>query len=379
MSWFLPPCISSVVMETMRWLLLILAAAAVLAALLNFVRAPDTTFCWKLALGAGEYGHWLALFPLGVALLAAGTLSGGWRWTVAGLGALAVAGFLRPAFTAARLQAGFSWGRLYHRAPAPVGPVHTEVYARPAGRELKLDFYPAAGGTRPAPCLIVVHGGGWDSGDSTQMPEWNRRWAARGWAVAAINYRLAPAHPWPAQGDDVRAAVAWLQANASRLGLDASRFVILGRSAGGQVASAAAYGMRDPAIRGVIALYAPHDMQFAWGVSREDDALNSVKLMRQLFGGAPDTPERKALYDSASGQLLATAGSPPTLLIHGYPDTLVWYRHSRRLAARLAELGVPCTHVELPWATHAFDYNPDGPGGQMADAAIGEFLDRVGL
>ncbi|MDQ5980904.1 MAG: hypothetical protein QG602_3882, partial [Verrucomicrobiota bacterium] len=69
--------------------------------------------------------------------------------------------------------------------------------------------------------------------------------------------------------------------------------------------------------------------------------------------------------------------SPPTLLVHGYPDRLVWYRHSRRLAARLTELGVPGTHVELPWATHAFDYNPDGPGGQVADAAITEFLGRL--
>jgi acetyl esterase/lipase len=275
------------------------------------------------------------------------------------------------------MYAGFSWGRLYHRSATPASPVQTEIYARPGGEELKLDFYAAAGGKRPAPCLVVVHGGGWDSGDNTQMPEWNHRWAARGWAVAAINYRLAPQHPWPAQGEDVRAAVAWLKANATRLSLDAERFVILGRSAGGQVATAAAYGMRDSAIRGVIALYAPHDMQFAWSVSREDDALNSVKLMRQLFGGPPDTPERQALYDSASGQLLARAASPPALLIHGYPDTLVWYRHSRRMAARLAELGVSCTHLELSWATHAFDYNPDGPGGQVADAAIESFLNRV--
>ena len=62
--------------------------------------------------------------------------------------------------------------------------------------------------------------------------------------------------------------------------------------------------------------------------------------------------------------------SPPALLIHGFPDTLVWYRHSRRLTTRLQEFGVACTHVELPWATHAFDFIPDGPGGQVADAAI---------
>ena len=96
--------------------------------------------------------------------------------------------------------------------------------------------------------------------------------------------------------------------------------------------------------------------------------------MRQYFGGPPDSPERSALYDTASGQLLADKNSPPTLLIHGYPDTLVWYRHSRRLAAHLKELGVAHTHIELPWATHGFDYNPNGPAGQITDHAIDDFL-----
>lgn len=368
-------------MESMRWLLLFLSAAAALVSLLNFVRAPDSTFWWKVALATGEFGHWLALFPLGLAILAGVASAGPVRAVSVGLGLLAAAGLLRPAVSAARLSPAFSWTRLYWHAPVSPVTVQAVVYARPDGRDLQLDFYAPPfrkDTTRLPPCLVVIHGGGWENGDNTQLTVWNHRWATLGWAVAALNYRLAPAHPWPAQRDDVLAAVAWLKANAGRLGIDSTRFVILGRSAGGQIASAAAYGAHDPAIRGLIALYAPHDMQFAWGVSREDDALNSVRLMRQLFGGPPDIPERVALYDSGSGQMLARADAPPTLLIHGHPDTLVWYRHSRRLAARLKELGVPCRHVELPWATHAFDYNPDGPGGQVADAAIAEFLGRVG-
>jgi acetyl esterase/lipase len=365
----------------MRWILFSLSAVVSLAATLNVVRAPDTTLGWKLALVVGEFGHWLVLVPLALAGVAAWTTTGSWRLAILGGCALAVAGLVRPAVSAARLTDRFDWVRLYRLGPEPRGSVRPEVYARPGGQEMKLDFYAPAlrqDTTRRPPCLVVIHGGGWDSGDNTQLTAWNHRWAARGWAVAALNYRLAPAHPWPAARDDVRAAIAWLKANADRLGLDPERLVILGRSAGGQIATAVAYGEIDPAVRGVIALYAPHDMTFAWGVSREDDALNSVKLMRQYLGGPPDNPERTALYESASGQHLAGRHSPPTLLVHGYPDRLVWYRHSRRLAARLQELGVPHTHVELPWATHAFDYNPDGPGGQVADAAIAGFLDQVG-
>ena len=128
--------------------------------------------------------------------------------------------------------------------------------------------------------------------------------------------------------------------NADRLGFDPTRLVLLGRSAGAQIATAVGYGANDPAIRGIVALYGPHDMPFAWSVSREDDALNSIKLLRQLFGGPPEG-KRRMLYESASGQLLGTHGFAPALVIHGANDTLSWCRHSERLAARLQELNAP--------------------------------------
>lgn len=367
----------------MSWFLLLLAAASALVSLLNFGRAPDWVWAWKTAIVTGEYGHWLALWPLGLAGLAALVANGPGRPATLALCAVSVVALLRPAVSAWWIGRGlgegaFAFGRLYAGTKPPAASVRTEVFARPEGQDLRLDFYrPGAAkdaSQEPRPCLVVIHGGGWDGGDRSQLAGWNARWVAQGYAVAAVSYRLAPQSIWPAQGEDVRAAIRWLKANAARLEIDPARLVLLGRSAGGQLATAVGYGARDPAIRGVIALYAPHDMPFAWSVSREDDSLNSVKLMRQYFGGPPDTPGRLALYESASGQLLAAKDSPPTLLIHGVPDTLAWYRHSGRLAARLAELGVPHTHLQLPWATHGFDFNPDGPGGQLADFAITRFL-----
>jgi dipeptidyl aminopeptidase/acylaminoacyl peptidase len=130
-------------------------------------------------------------------------------------------------------------------------------------------------------------------------------------------------------------------------------------------------------VAGIVAFYAPHDMPFAWSISSEEDTLNSLQLMHRYFGGPPHDPELQARYLSASGHQKVRPGIPPTLLLHGQPDTLVWYRHSRRLEAELARAGVPHLLVELPWATHGFDYNLDGPGGQLADYAIERFLHRV--
>jgi len=382
----------------MRLILPLLSLTAAAVSLLTIVRAPDYIWTWKLAVLAGEFGHWLVLLPLGLAVAACCGPAGAGRVITLVLCAGATAGFLRPVFLAGRLAQSlppglqavfgggngkvvFDYGRLYLGAAAPAPAVTTDIFARPDGQELKLDFYRPGSAKdaleRPRACVVVIHGGGWDGGDRRQLDGWNARLVARGYAVAAVSYRLAPRWIWPAQRDDVMSAITWLKANARQLGIDPTRLVLLGRSAGGQLATAVGYGADDPAIRGVIALYAPHDMPFAWSVSRTDDALNSIKLFRQYFGGPPDTPERKAHYEQASGQLLAHRGSPPTLLIHGATDTLAWVRHSERLAVRLQELGVPHYYLELPWATHGFDFNPDGPSGQLTDYAIGRFLAAV--
>lgn len=383
----------------LAFLLPLFALVAALLSSLTWRPAPPWAGLWKAAVAAGEFGHWFALLPLALAALAAVALGGWTRVATLALCTVAAAGLLRPAWLAWRMGerlpgqlardlgsvadgadvSAFSFARLYFPPSLPRVPVETETFARHTDGDLQVDFYRASSASEPgpAPCLVVVHGGGWDGGERTQLEAWNHRWAARGYAVAAITYRLAPRHPWPAQREDTLAALAWLKGNAPRLGIDAARLVLVGRSAGGQIAAAVAYGSGDPGIVGVVSFYAPHDMPFAWGVSREDDALNSVKLMRQYLGGPPDTPERRALYASASAQLMVGPRTPPTLLLHGRPDALVWYRHSERLAAGLREAGVRHHHLELPWATHGFDYNPDGPGGQLADHAIASFLRAV--
>ncbi len=368
-----------------RWFLFFVAVAFAALGLLTVFRIPDW-LDWRLAAVACSFGYLLAIVPVlaGVWLAYLPRVRGSPAFATGALAALGTLLLLQPCVRASLIavklpqrlasQFGpvdmalqpFTFSGLFKTWPA-AAPKSTFVYT---GR-LKLDFYPAIGRTL-APCVIVIHGGGWDSGDRGQIPQLNNWLARAGYAVADISYRLAPEFTWPAQRLDVAAAVAYLKGHAAALAIDASRLVLLGRSAGGQIAEATAYAIHDPAIRGVVALYAPSDMRFAWTGGRPDDALNSPRLLQQLLGGTPETVG--AVYENASGYFLANAGSPATLLVHGTLDTLASYKQSERMAARLEEKGVTHLLVTLPWASHALEYNLSSPSGQLTTYALAWFL-----
>lgn len=374
----------------LRWLWLFLAVVFLGLGALNAVWAPAWVN-WRLAVLAAGYGHWLALAPL---LITAMAWVGRDRHVAiaaftALLCAAAIGLLLKPVVEAtqlaadlpARLQQAFGPAEV-NRAPFALGgllgrekrEVTTETRTFADG--LALDLYRETNYQGPArPAVIMVHGGGWDSGDRTEMVHFNRWLAGRGYVVAAIDYRLAPQHIWPAQRDDLLAAIAYLKAHAPELGLDATRLVLLGRSAGGQTVEATAYTAADPAIRGVAALYAPADMEFAYSFGFEDDILKSPLLLRQFLGGPP--PAALENYRSASSYFQVKPTVPPTLLVHGQLDSLVWHRQSERLAARLAEHRVPHVFVSIPWTTHALEYNLASPAGQLTTYALEWFLATV--
>jgi len=193
--------------------------------------------------------------------------------------------------------------------------------------------------------------------------------------VAAIDYRLAPAAPWPAQWEDTIAALKYLNEHADELGIDAKKIVLMGRSAGGQIAETVAVTGTQPGVVGCIGLYAPADMNFAFQYANKKDILNSDKLLRQYLGGTP--AEAKENYDSASPYALVTDKTPPTLLIHGANDDMVWVKQSERFAAQLKANNVKYVFLRVPWATHALDYSWNTPGGQLTTWAIEQFLGAV--
>ena len=94
------------------------------------------------------------------------------------------------------------------------------TYTYDTVKNLSLDFYRAQSTKQKSPCIVVVHGGSWAGGDSRQLPELNSVLAQEGYAVATINYRLAPQYTFPAPVEDVESALNYLSLHAQDLGID---------------------------------------------------------------------------------------------------------------------------------------------------------------
>ena len=266
-------------------------------------------------------------------------------------------------------------------------PPETATYARPGGKELKLDVWrppddpggsPAAERRRPA--VVVVHGGGWRSGNRGEFPEWNAWLADKGYLVFDIDYRLSASN-WQEAPADVACAVGWVKENADRYGVDPARVVLMGRSAGGHLALLAAYtrgpaaptpgcgapSARDTGVAAVVAFYPPTDLA---RLSRQ----GYLGGMDRFLGGTPGAaPGRYRLLSPISR---IDPGDPPTFLAHGGEDEIVPPGESELLAGRLREAGVPHRLVELPWANHTFDFLWGGWGSQVTRSSLGRFLEK---
>lgn len=286
-------------------------------------------------------------------------------------------------------EATLSVARLFSGLGAPdVHRANDIPFRTVGGITLRLDRYdpPTAG---PHPAIVVVHGGSWRNGDKGEggidPTITNRIFAARGYTVYDVQYRLVPQAVFPAQLEDVICALGHVRAHAVADGVDPERTVVLGRSAGAHLALLAAYRAgRDPVptgcappatVRGVIGLYGPTDLARAYAVPADPDLIAGSAAIAGFLGGTPAAvPDR---YRLATPQAALDHPVPLTLLLHGAADQIVRPEHSRSLAGALAQAHAPVALIEIPWAGHGFDAISWGPGGQIALAATLRFLDLV--
>jgi alpha-L-fucosidase 2 len=235
------------------------------------------------------------------------------------------------------------------RVPAPAavsgdGTLQKDiVFSRQTG--LKLDAYVPPTGRR-APAVIVVHGGGWEAGDKvTYVTPLFEPLARAGLRWFSIDYRLTPDVTNAEQVADVRDAIRFLRGNADRFGIDASRLVLVGESASGQLVLQAA--AEDKAIAGVVSFYGVYDFP-----AMVTDASPRSLLVRLFRRHVLDEASR-AVLRGASPLYTAHHGMPPVLLINGTGERL--WAQAQAFAGRLRELGVRHDVIALDGAPHGME------------------------
>ena len=230
------------------------------------------------------------------------------------------------------------------------------------------DLYLPAG-PGPHPALFCLHGGAWARGSHRQYQEWGPWLAARGYALAAVDYRLSKdvSPSWPgraprtsnepslANGGGARAAHRSGAARAGRR---------LGRRTHGGAAFAGGLGEAAPASRGGV--YGIYDLFDWWSVTqaRHDDPVG------RLMGRTPaEAPQDYHRFSPLQG--VAARGVPPGvpyLIIHGEEDPIVHHNQSERFIATLRAAGAEVETLFVPDAGHSwFTYLPNEPDRRRVD------------
>jgi acetyl esterase/lipase len=235
------------------------------------------------------------------------------------------------------------------------------VFAHVADTTLKLDVAAPIEGDGPFPAVVCLHGGGWVAGDRKQMTQTIEVLARRGYVAIAPDYRLAPAHRFPACIEDSKCAVRWLRANAGKYRVNPARIGAVGLSAGGHLACL--LGVTDSG-DGLEGTTAPLDqssrvqavVSFAGPADLTDETLYKPEVLKDnlipLLGGMPS--DRPDLYRKASPIHYAPRTPPPVLLIHGSADQVVPVCQAHALADKLKRYGGSARVMEQEGEGHTW-------------------------
>jgi acetyl esterase/lipase/catechol 2,3-dioxygenase-like lactoylglutathione lyase family enzyme len=223
-------------------------------------------------------------------------------------------------------------------------------------QSLTMDYY-GPRGTGVHPVAIIIHGGGYQRGDSKSGSEAYCAdfLAPSGYAVFSINYRLAPQYPYPNMVRDVERAIRFIRHNARQWDANPKQIALVGGSAGGFLSNMAGL------------LNAPGDPRAADPVDRESARVQAVVTLfaQSSFATVPLNKDVHALLDplilqkgeaaalrEASPITYVNKDAPPFLLIQGDRDEFIPFSESTNLQAALQKVGVRCDIIRIPNGTH---------------------------
>jgi acetyl esterase/lipase len=260
--------------------------------------------------------------------------------------------------------------------------LHKNIVYGPLERH-RLDVWRFSTTPANAPVIYYVHGGAWTFGDKREQGRpMLHEFVCRGWIVVAINYRLAPRFPWPAQIEDVTRALGWIKTNIATYGGDPDRIVVAGGSAGGHLASLLALstndstwrpeemsGLTDWSVRGVLSFYGVLEMsgdEAQWhGLGRAIRRLLTQRVVQLPYEGNEHT------YVALSPYERIRPDSPPFFVVQGTNDTLVEVNVARAFVTKFRAVAfAPLYYVELPFTQHAFDLTASPRTSATTRAAV---------
>jgi acetyl esterase/lipase len=233
------------------------------------------------------------------------------------------------------------------------------AYGTDASQKMDV-FLPANRTTTTTKVMIVIHGGGWSTGDKSDMAAYVDTLKNRlpDYAFFNVNYRLynGTTNTFPTQEQDVKALTDFIYSKRADY-LISDKFVMRGASAGAHLALLQAYKNATPKIKAVVDLYGPTDMVQMYNnpASILAPADSIAKIVTGRINGTPTSNSTdSARYSSSSPINFVTINSTPTIIFHGGLDIIVRPSQSTALVAILAQKGVTYRYVSYPNENHAY-------------------------
>lgn len=258
-----------------------------------------------------------------------------------------------------------TWSAAGAAAPAPPADVEflpDITYATVEGEALQLNLAMPKDAKGALPCIVIIHGGAWRAGHRNAHNDLTWQFARRGYVAATVSYRFCPRHPFPAQVQDVKAAVRFLRANAEKYHVDPQRLGAIGFSAGAHLSMMLGTmdksdGLDDVGdhrdqsskVQAVVSFFGPADFNLPL-----PDA--SRGLVRDFLGGTKE--EKAEAYTKASPVTYVDRSDAPMLLFQGTKDPLVPHEQAYAMVEAMTRAGVPGRLEILVGAGHGWG-NPD--------------------
>jgi acetyl esterase/lipase len=202
--------------------------------------------------------------------------------------------------------------------------------------------------------VILIHGGGWSTGERSDLAEVAEFFAQRHFAVATISYRLSPAAYWPAPLEDARAAVKFLKSKSDEYGYSTRHIIAGGESAGGHLSMW--LGVKGD-VSTVLSISGLHDLSIK--ITPEGE---SYKIVQKALG-----PKYPAGIKAFSPLNFVTKNMCQTFFIHGQKDPWVQFEHSQVAHKKLEKLGVRTKLSLVPGMGHGIKPSTDAEKFALED------------